>query len=815
MKKKCNLFIGLVLAITSLCAQPTMGQNPATVKAAEFTDAQILDLLSQAKAAGLGVEQAEKLAVAKGMPASEAQAFKDRVNKIQANAPVAAASPGTAIKEATDAKGKQAIVEAATPLTGSEIVAPKAEIPVTVYGQELFRKGDLKIYERSIDAKAPSNYELGVGDELGISIFGVSYYNTVAKVDSRGRIELGQLGSIYVKGVPFDRAKTLIKTALSNNFNMGSNQVEISLAYSRSITVNIVGEVFKPGSYKIPALNTAFNALIAAGGPTDIGTLRNIQLRRNGKIVKTFDVYAYLQNPGSDDDFFLQDNDYLVVSTVGKLVFIDGAVKRPLTYELLPGEELTQLIKFTGGLNANAMASRSQVKRYVGKNLSLLPINLDSITQLKQDYKLQNGDAVNIPNVNSDMENSVEVKGPVYFPGVFPIVEGDRVSELITKAGGLREQILLKRAYLIRTEKDETRKYIPLNVETILGDVAAEGNIVLKKNDVLLLFSEADFLDKFTVNVNGEVKNPVTLAYKEGLTLGDVLVLAGGIKISAELTKIEIASSNIFAPNYKPGDPYQASIVELTIPSEITENVEVLKTPILPYDIVSVRRIPNFELQKTVTLEGEFKYPGIYVIQDKGFTVNDALKMAGGLTPYAFPEGAKFDRPKLPGGFLVFDLKKAMKRRSSIFNYTLKEGDIITVPKVIDFVSIHGSGIEYIENLNTLKTLTDYAIINAPFVNGKRAGYYIRTFGNGYTADAWRSKTYVMEANGRVRRTINLYAFRVSPKVKKGGSIYVVAKEKNPKHDGVNKIPTDWNKVIADITVKLTGIATVWALLKR
>jgi len=818
MKKKCNLFIGFVLAITTLCAQPTMGQNPASVKASDFTDAQILDLLSQAQAAGLGVEQAEKLAIAKGMPASEAQAFKDRLNKVQAKAPSNAATPALASEETAEAKGKQALVEAATPITGSEIVAPKADKPVTVYGQELFRKGDLKIYERSIDAKAPANYELGVGDELGISIFGVSYYNTVAKVDSRGRIELGQLGSIYVKGVPFDRAKTLIKTALSNNFNMSSNQVEISLAYSRSITVNIVGEVFKPGSYKIPALNTAFNALIAAGGPTDIGTLRNIQLRRNGKVIKTFDVYAYLQNPGSDDDFFLQDNDYLVVGTVGKLVSIDGAVKRPMTYELLPGEELTQLIKFTGGLNANAMASRSQVKRYVGKNLSLLPINLDSITQLKQDYKLQNGDAVNIGNVNADLENSVEVKGPVYFPGVFPIVEGDRVSELITKAGGLREQILLKRAYLVRTEKDETRKYIPLNVQTILGNVAADGNVVLKKNDVLLLYSEADFLDKFTVNVNGEVKNPVTLAYKEGLTLGDVLVLAGGIKISAELTKIEISRSNIFAPNYKPGEPYQTATMELTIPKEITENQEVLNTPMLPFDIVSVRRIPNFELQKTITLKGEFKYPGIYVIQDKGFTVNDAVKLAGGLTPYAFPEGAKFDRPNLPGGFLVFDLKKAMQRRGSMFNYTLKEGDIISVPKVIDYVSIYGSGIQYIENLITLDTLTDYAVMNSPFVNGKRAGYYIRTFGNGYTADAWRSKTYVVEANGRVRRTVNLYAFRVSPKVKKGSAIYVISKEKKAKSsfkDRVNKIPTDWNKVIQDITVKITGFATLWALLTQ
>ncbi|MFM2300213.1 MAG: hypothetical protein RIR98_1821, partial [Bacteroidota bacterium] len=749
MNKKHNALIIFFLGFTSLMAQPAFSQNPATVKAADFTDAQLLDLLAQAQAAGLGVEQAEKLALSKGMPASEAQAFKDRLNKIQTQTPSNANTPGLATQAATEQKAKQAVIEATAPLPGSEIVAPKEERAVTVYGQELFRKGDLKIYERSLDAKAPANYELGVGDELGISIFGVSYYNTVAKVDSRGRIELGQLGSIYVKGLAFDKAKTLIKTALSNNFNMSANQLEISLAYSRSITVNIVGEVFKPGSYKIPALNTAFNALIAAGGPTDIGTLRNIQLRRNGKVIKIFDIYAYLQNPVADDNFFLQDNDYLVVGTVGKLVSIDGAVKRPMTYELLPDEELFQLINFAGGLNANSMASRSQVKRYVGKNLSLFPINLDSLMELNQDYKLKNGDAVNIRNVNSDLENSVVVKGPVYFPGIFPIVEGDRVSELINKAGGLREQILLKRAYLVRTENDETLKYIPLNVETIIDNTAAESNILLKKNDVLLLYSESDFLDKFTISVNGEVKNPVTLAYKDGLTLGDALVLAGGIKISAELTKVEISRSNIFAPNYKPGEPYKASIMELTIPNEITGNEEALNTPLLPFDIVSVRRIPNFELQKTVTLVGEYKYPGMYVIQDKGFTVNDVVKLAGGFTEYAFPEGARFERPNLPGGFLVFDMKKAMNRRGSMYNYTLKEDDIITVPKVIDYISIFGSGIKYIENLNTLDSLMEYDVMNSPFINSKRAGYYIRTFGNGYSRDAWRSKTYVVEANGR------------------------------------------------------------------
>jgi protein involved in polysaccharide export with SLBB domain len=818
MNKKHNALIIFFLGILSLTAQPALSQNPASLKAADFTDAQILDLLKQAQDAGLGIEQAEKLAMAKGLPASEAQAFKDRLNKIQANTPVTAATPAQAINQATETKGKQALVEAAVPVTGSEIVADKPDQAVTVYGQELFRQGDLKIYERSLDAKAPANYELGVGDELGISIFGVSYYNTVAKVDSRGRIELGQLGSIYVKGIAFDKAKTLIRTALSNNFNMGANQLEISLAYSRSITVNIVGEVFKPGSYKIPALNTAFNALIAAGGPTDIGTLRNVQLRRNGKVIKTFDVYAYLQNPGSEDDFFMQDNDYLVVGTTGKRVSIAGAVKRPMTYELLPQEQLSSLLRYAGGAQANALLANLRVQRYVGKNRMLIPVNLDSLQTLKQDFVLQDGDAVTLGNVNEDVENQVEIKGPVYFPGTYALLPGHRVTDLIQKAGGLREQTLLKRAYLVRTEKDETSRYIPLNVEALMANTNDAGNIILYKNDALLLYTEADFVDTFAVSVNGEVKKPVTISFKEGLTLGDVLVLAGGIKISAELTKVEIARSNIFSPNYKPGDAYQSNLIELTIPKDVMENQDVLKTQLMPFDIVSVRRIPNFELQKVVELRGEFKYPGTYVIQDKGFTVQDAVQLAGGLTQYAFEEGARFDRPNLPGGFLVFDLKKALNRRGSMYNYTLKEGDVITVPKVIDYVSIYGSGIRYIENLMNMDTLTDYAVMNAPFVQGKRAGYYVRTFGNGYTSDAWRSKTYVVEANGRVRRTVNLYVVRIAPKVKKGASVYVITKEKKTKtsaKDKLNKIPTDWNKVIQDITVKITGLATLWALLTQ
>lgn len=809
------LFLGLslIFSIGILNAQ-----NPVEIKAEDYTDAQIIELLNQAKASGLGVDQAEQLAMAQGLQASEAQAFRNRISKIQAqmDQTAKAGTPAQATKQATEVKAKEAIVEAATPITGSEIVAAKQPVKVSVYGQELFRNGDIKVYERSIDAKAPDNYELGIGDEIGISLFGISYYNTVVKVDERGWLEMGQLGSIYVKGMPFNEAKLLIRTNLKRNFNMAANQLEISLAYSRSITVNIVGEVFKPGSYKIPALNTVFNALIVAGGPTDIGTLRNVQLRRNGKVIKVFDVYAYLQNPGSDDDFFLQDNDYLVVGTVGKLISIGGAVKRPMVYELLPSENLTKIIQYAGSLNADALRRNMVLSRFVDKNIQLIPVNYDSLVLAKTDFVLNDGDQITVPSINSDLDNQVVIKGPVFFPGNYALKPNEKISDLIAKAGGLREQALLKRAFIIRTEKDNTRSYLPLNIDFILSNTQGQDNFMLKRNDVLLLYSEAEFLNKFTISTNGEIKAPNTFEFKDGMTLGDALVLSGGLKISAEISKISIARSNIFSPGYVPGEEYKTTLIEVQIPKDVTDSATILNMKLLPFDLIVVRRIPNFEFQKTVSIVGEVKYPGVYVIQNKNLRVQDLIQMAGGLTRYAFLRGAKFDRPTVPGGYMVFDLVKALRYRKSPYNYTIEEGDVITVPTTIEYVSIFGTALNYLEVSNN-------NVLNAPYMGSKRAGYYIRQFGNGYTKNAWKSRTYVVEANGRIRKTSNLYLFRISPKVRKGATVNVVFKEQKEQKqktlkdqiDKADKIQTDWNKIISDLSVKLTAFATLWALLTR
>ena len=370
------------LAMQNGYAQVPAGMDPnnlGTVKVDEMTDAQILDILKQGQAAGLSVEQSAQLAIKKGFNPNEVDKFNARVAKLQKATPATAATDNAQdnIIQANEVKGNKEIV-----LTGkalNEIKTADALPAAVVYGQSYFREGDIKIFNRSTDAKAPSNYIIGIGDEFGVSVFGYSYYNEVLKVDARGAINPNNMGPIFIKGLAFDKAKSLIRSKMGQYFDLSNNKVEIALVYARNITVNIVGEVLKPGSYNFPAINSAFNALILAGGPSNIGTLRNIQIKRNGKLLKSLDVYAFLNDANAGQDFFLEENDYIIVGSSQKIVKMSGAVKRNASFELLPNENLADVITYAGGFTANAYANALQVRRIENKEIKLIDVNFDSL----------------------------------------------------------------------------------------------------------------------------------------------------------------------------------------------------------------------------------------------------------------------------------------------------------------------------------------------------------------------------------------------------------------------------------------------------
>lgn len=805
------IFLFSFFIVSNVNAQIPAGIDPnnlSNVRIDELSDDQLKAILRQGDASGVSLEQGIALARQRGLAESEIEKLKSRLANLNAN------KSNSSIVNSINPEAKiiqKNLDEAKTSeVTSGKVIDEKAvEAKSTIYGQQYFRSGDIKVFDRSIDAKAPSNYIIGIDDEIGISVFGNSYYNEVLKVDARGAINPQQMGPVFVKGLTYDKAKSLIRAKMAQYFDLSNNKLEVTLAYSRSITVNIVGEVVNPGSYKLPALNTAFNALILAGGPNDIGTLRNIQVRRNGKVVKTLDVYAFLNDPNSKQDFYLEENDYIVIGSSNKIISIQGQVKRSAKFELLEKEDLNALIKYAGGLTPDAYTEKIQIQRNSALETKIIDLNLDSLNNIKKDYNLHAGDVVIIRSNVNEVRNKITIKGAVNFSGDYNINKNERVSDLIKKAGGLKSDANLDNAYIVRTKPDQTKEYIKISLKEIFLNNTSEQNIVLQTKDVLNVYSYIDYIEPLGIQVFGSVRNEGKFDFVNGMTLGDALQNAGGLKIEAENLRVEISRLSYFSSNYNDGQDVRVIIESIQLSSNTSFlSDEDARLKLQPFDQIFVRRVPNFEVQQNITIRGEVKYPGVYTLMSKDEKISDVIKRAGGVTRFAFIDGATFYRPSLPGGYVVLKMKDALKKNDNRYNYSLKDGDILTIPTVTDYVGIRGSSVEYLDVLNREQ-------VNAPYISGKRAKFYINQFGNGFGKESWRKKTYVIQPNAKINRTKDFLILKVYPKVTKGSTIYVVQKEAKPEEIKNEREPFDWNKFIERTTVKVTGLATLFILLRQ
>ncbi len=779
--------------------------NLGTVKVDELTDAQILDILKQGQAAGLSVTQAAQLAVKKGLNPNEVDKFNARVAKLQNAVPATADNTQANIFNQNEFNFKKDSVVKPIELKTKKPVKDSA----TIYGQNYFREGDIKIFNRSTDAKAPANYIIGIGDEFGVSVFGYSYYNEVLKVDARGAINPNNMGPIFVKGLAFDKAKSLIRSKMGQYFDLGNNKVEIALVYARNITVNIVGEVMKPGSYNFPAINSAFNALILAGGPTDIGTLRNIQVKRNGKLLKTLDVYAFLNDANAGQDFFLEENDYIIVGSSQKIVKLSGAVKRNASFELLPNENLADVIDYAGGLQANAYGAALQVRRIENKEIKLMDVNFDSLQKKNLDFNLKNGDEILVRSSVNEVLNKVAIQGAINFPGEYHFAKASTIQSLVQIAGGLKNNSQSDWAYVIRTQADLSKAYLKVNLkEAITGN--ANANMALQPLDILVIYNKADYLDNTSIEVFGAVRKAGPQAFTSGLTLGDALQNAGGLSLSASNSRIELSRLSYFSPNYKMGEEIKVLVDTIRFDSKENYLTEAnAKIKLQPFDQIFIRNIPEFSNYGVIEITGEVKYPGQYPLIQKDEKISSIVKRAGGLTRYAFPEAATFYRRNLPGNYIVIKLKKAIKFSWNRNNYLLKNGDVLNVPLAPDLVSIKGEALNYTE-------VNKVAQVNAPYLSGRRAGYYIRNYGSGFSDNAWRRKTYVVQPNAKINRTKRVLFYPIYPRISKGSVIYVVTKEKKIKADKKKaEEPFNVNKFVENFTTKVTGIATMYILIKQ
>ncbi|MBS1513004.1 MAG: SLBB domain-containing protein [Bacteroidetes bacterium] len=710
----------------------------------------------------------------------------------------------------------------------------------STYGMQLFRGGAVaSITELSTP---PLDYPIGVYDKIIVSLWNGAEATLDYTVARDGSIFPTGLGKIYVQGLTFEQVRALIIQRFKSYVPATTN-IAVSLGEPRTISVNVAGEVNTQGPVTVSAFTNAFNVIALAGGPTDMANLRAIQIKRNGKVIDELDVYKYLTTGDFGKHIYLENNDFVIVQTVEKKVKAEGKFKRPMYYQLKKDEGLKALLKYSGGLTNDAFSSgvkvfRTELEQQIIKDVNATAvINPTHDARLdKEDFGLQDGDIVRVIAVNPGLINKVEVKGEVSYPGQYEIRAGDKLFDIINRAGGITRNTYLPRAYIFRGSGDSTK----LNSNRLDVDLTGitqtstkdsginKNNVELYPNDQVLLFNANSFSDRQYVEIFGEVRKEGKVNKYGGMTLQDLLFLSGGLKQSAEYGRIEIAS--VLDIDSAKREQQPTHVVLKTIKINPSLDIDSASAAIIlkPYDQIYVRKNPTFELQQLVQINGLIKYPGPYPRLNKYERLSSYIDRAGGIKENADLSGAILYRKKIQyfrdnvtdnvasltdslGGInkldsvktsisevanepVSIDLYRAMKYRNSKFDVILQEGDVVFIPEINPFVNVKGTV------QSPLKLTYDKEHTSLMYYIDKAGGYGRRP---------WKSRVYVQYANGKSKRTKNLFFFHFYPKVAEGSTVNVPFRPEGAdvsdsvKQIVISTIPIITATIIAKILVKL------------
>jgi len=792
-------------------------QDISKIKVDELSDDQVKSFIDRAEQSGMTEQQLEEAALARGMQPSEIAKLRDRVEKIQKERGSTNDSEKFLNRERKYSK-ESTLTNKDEILTNKESLNVKEEDPMNVifgtiltkkekelkqlqekiFGFSLFNQKKLT-FEPSLNLATPQNYQLGPGDELIIDIWGASQQTYQQKITPEGNILINNLGPIFLSGITIEEANGIIKKDISKIYaglrgSAPNTFMKVSLGNVRSIKVNIVGDAYSPGTYTLPSLATAFNAMYAAGGISINGSLRNVKVVRNDKTIAELDFYDFLLKGEQKNNIRLQDNDVIFVSPFIDRVEIKGQVKRPGLYDMKPEESLKDLIYFTGGFAGTAYSQRLKIFRKTGKENKVL----DIFAQKADSFKLVNGDEVLVDSMLNRFENRVEIKGAVYRSGIFALDSSMTLKQLIAKADGIRGDAFMNRASIYRTKEDLTMEAIPVDLSALMS--SASNDITLQREDLVIIPSIFDIKEEYTVQVEGEVRRPGTYPYTANCSVEDLILQAGGLLESASFARLEVARrvKNVMAENTS---NQIAEIYQFQITQELKLSDTAARFTLKPFDQVFIRRSPGYETQAIIRVQGEVIFPGKYSLSNKTERISDLIKRAGGLTPEAYPKGGRLTR-KLPeneqqqqrkktlkmlkeqlikermkkGGemkdSMIMDLTTAndsaiginldriLANPKSSYDLILQEGDVLIIPKELQTVRITG------------KVL--YPIVTR-FDKNQRFKKYISSAG-GYNAEAKKSHSYVIYANGTVNQTKKVFFFNNYPKIEPGAEIVVPQK---------------------------------------
>lgn len=650
-----------------------------------------------------------------------------------------------------------------------------------VFGRNIFNTRNLT-FEPNVNIATPPNYRLGPGDEVVIDIWGASQNTIRQQISPDGTINLEQLGPVFLSGMTVDRAQQYLTDELRKIYSDQSNQIRVTLGNTRTIQINVMGEVVQPGTYALSAFSTVFHALYRAGGVSNIGSLRNVKVSRGGKIVATVDVYQFIMQGKTRDDIRLEEGDVIIVPAYDALVQITGNVKRPMRYEMKKGETLSTLLKYAGGFTSDAYTKSLRIVRQNGKEYQVNTV--DDI-----DYsvcKMHDGDVVTAEAILDRFTNKLEVRGAVYRPGIYELGgKLNTVRELVEKADGLMADAFTGRAVLYRERENKTREVKQIDIRAIMD--GTQPDIPLQKNDVLYIPSIHDLEDLGNVQIYGEVAHPGDYPYADNMTLEDLVITAGGLRESASVVRVDVARRI-----KDPKSTESSATIGQTFSFGLKDGFVVDGEPgftLQPYDQVFVRRSPGYSAQQNVTVNGEVLYGGTYALTSKSERISSVIAKAGGATPFAYVKGAKLTRVaneeeikrmqdvvnllrrqvgdammdslgiNVQSTFTVgIDLEAALANPGSDADIVLREGDVITVPEYNNTVKIDGA----VMMPNTVS-----------FKKGESVKYYISQAG-GYGQNAKKSKKFIIYMNGQIAEVKGSGKSQIEP----GCEIIVPSKRK-------------------------------------
>ena len=822
-----------------------ISQNLSGVNVDDLSDAQILQLMQQAQKMGLSDSQLAQMAQSKGMSDAQAQKLQSRVADLRKKNGNSNNGGNTSDTARRSSRGLNY-----TPDTTSMFGQKNAndlfeQLKPKIFGADLFRNSRANTFQPNLKLATPVNYIVGPDDQINIDVYGNSVANWSLNVSPEGNINIPGVGVLSVVGKTMDDVAAAIKHKLAaNNYAIGrGTDVKVSLGNIRSINVILQGQLIRPGTYTLPSLATVFNALYAAGGPSDVGSFRQIEVIRDNKVIRRVDLYDFLVKGSQKDNIALRDQDVVRVPAYKIRVQLKGEVKIPALFEVLPGEKLQNVLDFSGGFTDDAYTKRIKVDRVNDQQREISDV-------LEKDYNTYvpaRGDKFTIDKIINRYENRVKIAGAVFRPGVFELQKGLTLSGLIKNAGGLKEDALMSHGNITRLNPDNTLQLLSFNVHDVMNNSSSD--ILLQREDSVSIASIFDLRNKYKVTLKGEVRNPGDYDFADSISVSDMIIKAGGFKEGASGKRIEV-SRRVFDSDPTAVNSKVANVFSVNVDPGL--KIDNANFTLKPYDIVSVYSLPGYEVQKVVKVEGEVLYPGFYTIQNKNERISDIIKRAGGFTKLADIEGSSLKRDnaavlgidksktdtseinqerfanfqRLQGAynrsktsinttaginqnqadnnlnskrdsvyqprnnFIGIDLQKILQNPGGRDDLILEDADILRVPKLLQTIRVNG------------EVLYPSAVV---FSKGKSFREYVLNAG-GFSPRALKRGAYVVYPNGTVKGTRKILFFNSHPKVKPGSEIYVPQKPESKTTPGeIVGITTG----IASLGAVILGIVTL------